>query len=110
MVALAGRRLAELQERVREVSTQQAPSRIANALLRLAQKSDRRTDGGAIEIAIPLVRRDIAALSGTTLHTASRVMASWDRQGIIVSAGRCISVNSMDELARIGGASQWAPA
>lgn len=102
MVALAGRRLAELQERLREIATQPAEQRIANALLRLAERSHRVEDG-AIELEWPLTRKDIAALSATTLYTASRLMARWQRQNIVRSVGRRISVLAAHELARVGG-------
>ena len=102
LVALAARRLAELQERVREVSTQPAEQRIANALLRLARKSGKRNDDGRIEILFPLIRKDVAAMSATTLHTASRVMAAWERRGIVTSSARRILLMAPTELMRIG--------
>jgi CRP-like cAMP-binding protein len=102
LLILAARRLTELQERVREISTQPADQRIANTLLRLARKNGRKLDDGRIEILFPLVRRDVAAISATTLHTASRVMAAWERKSLISSAGKRISLRSIAELSRIG--------
>lgn len=105
LMAVAARRLADLQERVREISTQRSEPRIANALLRLARKgSEPRIDGG-IEMLMPLARKDIAAMSATTLHTASRTMSAWQRCGILASSRQRISIIKPTELKRIGDGS-----
>ena len=101
LLALAARRLAELQDRLREIATQPAEQRIANVLLRLADQNGRRLDDGSVEIASPLARRDIAAISATALYTASRIMARWERSGIVASAGRRVSIRSFADLTRI---------
>jgi CRP-like cAMP-binding protein len=89
LVTLAARRLAELQERVREISTLPAEQRIANTLMRLARKGGKRRADGGVDILLPLLRKDIAAMSATTLYTASRVLSGWARQGLIsATAGR----------------------
>ena len=56
--------------------------RIAQALLRLAQQAGRRTARG-IEIAFPLSRQDLAEMTGTTLHTVSRILSAWESQGLV---------------------------
>ena len=53
-------------------------------MLRLAAQSGQRVEDG---IELSLSREDLAEISGTTLHTVSRVMAEWHRQGL-VEAGR----------------------
>lgn len=101
LLTVAARRLGELQERVREISTQPAEQRIANALLRLARKGGEQHADGHVDILSPLVRKDIAAVSRTTLHTASRVMSAWERAGIVVSRRGLISINLLTKLQRI---------
>lgn len=98
VIALAARRVAELQERVREITTLPADHRIANALLRLSRTYGREYADGRLEIAWPLTRKDIAALSATSLYTASRMMTRWERAGIVTSAGKRISINSISRL------------
>src|SRR3546814_6583805 len=56
LIAIVGRRLAELQDRVREMATQRAERRIANTLLRLARQAGRATGAGT-EIGFPLRRK-----------------------------------------------------
>jgi len=86
VVAELAERLREAESRIRELQTERVERRIARVLLRLANKTGRRTEAG-IEIGVPLTRQDLAELSGTTLSTASRTLSHWDEQGI-VAAGR----------------------
>jgi CRP-like cAMP-binding protein len=102
MLSLAARRLGELQERLREIATQKAEQRIANALLRLSDKASQRFADGSVEIAWPLTRRDVASLSATTLCTASRILAQWERRGLVASGRARIAIRSPRELGRIG--------
>jgi CRP-like cAMP-binding protein len=81
-----GARLQETQSQVMEMSTQQVEQRIAHALLRIVSQSGRKTEHG-IEIDFPITRQDIAEMTGTTLHTVSRLLSAWEDQGI-VSGGR----------------------
>lgn len=85
MIKIIGERLQEAQDRVRELSTQRAEQRIANALLRLARQAGLRTHKGVC-IATPLRRRDVAELSGTTLYTASRIITGWEKEGVLETA------------------------
>lgn len=81
-----GARLQETQAQVMEMSTQQVEQRIAHALLRIVSQSGRKTAEG-IEIDFPITRQDIAEMTGTTLHTVSRLLSAWEAEGI-VSGGR----------------------
>ena len=77
-----GKRLQETQAQVMEMATQQVEQRIAHALVRLVTQSGRKTDEG-IEIDFPITRQDIAEMTGTTLHTVSRVLSAWEGEGIV---------------------------
>src|SRR5262249_8028854 len=79
-----GSRLQESHTRVVEMSTQQVEQRIAHALLRLAQQSRPKLDQG-IESDFPISRQDIAQMTGTTLHTVSRILSGWEQLGLIES-------------------------
>ena len=79
-----GSRLQETHTRVIEMSTQQVEQRIAHALLRLAKQSGRKLDHG-VEIDFPISRQDIAQMTGTTLHTVSRILSGWEQLGLIES-------------------------
>jgi CRP-like cAMP-binding protein len=90
-VAVLGSRYQETQIRLRELSTETVERRIAHALLRLARQAGRRTAQGT-EICFPLSRQDIAELAGTTLHTVSRTLSGWEKDGIVSSAHRHVVV------------------
>jgi CRP-like cAMP-binding protein len=81
VIRIIGTRLKDVQERVRELSTQRVEQRVARAVLRLARQAGHSTvDGTAIEF--PLRRKDVADISGTTLHTASRILTAWEKAGL----------------------------
>jgi CRP/FNR family transcriptional regulator, nitrogen oxide reductase regulator len=92
-----GERIKELHMRVSELTTQSAEQRIASALLRLARQSGRHV-GDRIEIAFPVTRSDIAEMTGTNLHTVSRLLSAWERAGIVRSGRMRIAVTDVDRL------------
>ena len=100
MVTIIGRRLAELQDRVRELATQTAERRIAHTLLRLSRRPGRTTASG-FEIGFPLRRKDIADISGTTLHTVSRVLTQWAKDGFVISDHQQLTLCSLADLERV---------
>lgn len=99
-VAVLGTRYQETQTRLRELSTETVERRIAHTLTRLAKQAGRRTAQG-IEICFPLSRQDFAELSGTTLHTVSRTLSAWEKDGIVSSAHRYIVIHRPDLLEQI---------
>jgi CRP-like cAMP-binding protein len=66
------------------MSTEEVARRIARALLRLANQAGRTVAQG-IEIDFPISRQDIAAMTGTTLHTVSRILSGREQQGLVES-------------------------
>ena len=79
--------IMEMQERYRELATERVERRIAMTILRLAGQIGRRTEGKEMTVELPLSRQDVAEASGTTIYTVSRVLADWERRGL-VEAGR----------------------
>lgn len=100
MVAILGKRIGEAQERLRELATQSADRRVAHTLLRLMKQAGCEADGG-VRIEFPLRRKDIADIAGTTLHTASRILAGWERRGLLVSQNQHLMLSAPRELGRI---------
>jgi CRP-like cAMP-binding protein len=105
VIRIIGARLAEVQNRVRELSTQGVERRIAHALLRLVDQAGRPTGDGA-QIDLRLRRQDLAEVSGTTLHTASRLLASWEKAGHIASQRQRLTVRDLSWLRRIANGAQ----
>jgi CRP-like cAMP-binding protein len=79
--------IMEMQERYRELATERVERRIALTVLRLAAQIGKRTDTREMTVELPISRQDVAEASGTTIFTVSRVLADWERRGI-VEAGR----------------------
>ena len=69
----------------------------AAALARQVGKSD---DGG-IAIDFPLRRKDVADISGTTLHTASRILTAWEKAGFLVSDNQRLTIRRPSDIQRI---------
>jgi CRP-like cAMP-binding protein len=100
VIRIIGRRLQEVQDRLRELATQRAERRVAHAVLRLARQAGHSTtDGTAIEF--PLRRRDVADIAGTTLHTASRILTAWEKAGLLATLNRRLTIRRAAELRRI---------
>jgi CRP/FNR family transcriptional regulator, nitrogen oxide reductase regulator len=79
--------IQEMQERYRELATERVERRIALTVLRLAAQIGERAAGNETRVELPLARQDLAEASGTTIFTVSRVLADWERRGL-VEAGR----------------------
>lgn len=100
MVRVIGKRLREIQERLREVASQRVERRMAHALLRLAA-APREPSNEPSTIDFPLTRKDVADMCGATLHTASRVLTAWERVGLIASQRQRVTIRDREGLERI---------
>lgn len=100
-----GARLGEIHARVTELATHAVEQRVASALLRMANQSGRKTEAG-IEIVFPITRSDIADMTGTTVHTVSRLLSAWERAGIVASARRRVVVTAPHRLVVLSGAAK----
>jgi len=86
------RRLHSAHERVRSFAHDPAPSRLAQALLRVSH------DGRACA-----TRRDLAEAAGTTVETAIRVLRAFQRDGIVRGSVGQIEIIDQTALERIAG-------
>ena len=83
--------------RVVEMSTEQVEQRVAHALVRLARQSGRKVERG-VEIDFPISRQDIAQMTGTTLHTVSRILSGWEQAGLIESGRQRIVLREPERI------------
>lgn len=93
-----GHRIGEMNNRIVEMATQQVEQRVANALLRLINQTGRKLDGGAIEIDFPITRQDLSEMTASTLHTVSRLLSAWEKQGLVASKRKRITVTDPHRL------------
>jgi CRP-like cAMP-binding protein len=92
-----GARLQDMHTRIVEMSTLEVERRVAHALLRLAQQAGRKVEGG-VAIDFPISRQDIAEMTGTTLHTVSRILSAWEARGLVESARQKITLRQPHQL------------
>jgi CRP-like cAMP-binding protein len=100
MIKLLVRRLHEAHDHVRELSSERVERRVARTVLRLANKVGVKSDNG-IRIDMPLSRQNLAELSGTTLHTVSRILSDWQRNGLVDIGREQVTVTRPHDLVLI---------
>jgi len=94
---VVGERMGEMNNRLVEMATQQVEQRVARAVLRLIRQSGKKVDSG-IEIDFPITRQNLSDMTGTTLHTVSRLMSAWEKGGLVKSSRRHIVVTDAHRL------------
>jgi CRP-like cAMP-binding protein len=88
----------DLRERIRDLATTRVESRVARALLRLAEQTGWPTEEGVL-IDMRLSRQDLAEMTGTTLYTVSRILQGWDRAGLVQVGRQRVAVRDREGLA-----------
>lgn len=94
---VAGERMQHSHTLVVEMSTQQVEQRVAHTLLRLVSQTGTKTEDGLL-IDFPISRQDIAEMTGTTLHTVSRLLTAWEEQGLVKSGRKKVTVAEPHQL------------
>ncbi len=97
---MIGRRLDAAHNRIREISTQEVEQRVAHAVLRLAREAGIKEEAGT-RIDFPVSRQDIAELTGTTLHTVSRIVSHWQSKGWVEGGRQSLLVRDLRRLRQI---------
>ncbi|RBO95832.1 CRP-like cAMP-binding protein [Pseudochrobactrum asaccharolyticum] len=97
---MIGQRLDQAHNRIREMSTQEVERRIAHTVIRLAQDAGIH-EGADIRIDFPISRQDIAEMTGTTLHTVSRILSNWESKGLVKGGRQLLLVSNLSGLKRL---------
>lgn len=93
-------RLNDSQRRVQHLSTLPVKKRVAAVLLKLVDKFGEQDETGLL-IQLPLSRKDLADMTGTSTETASRIMSRLQEEGLITSGRQWVAINDRPELIRI---------
>jgi CRP-like cAMP-binding protein len=93
------KRLHDMEERYREISTEKVAGRLSHQLVRLLDQVGKEVDG-VMEIC--LSREELAQLTGTTLFTVSRLLSNWDERGIVRTRREAVSVHDLEALRELG--------
>jgi CRP-like cAMP-binding protein len=89
--------------RVHTVSEGRVAQRMARVLLELANRHGEARPPG-IAILPPLTRQDLAALTGTTLYSASRLLADWETRGLLTTSRGSVRLRDIAGLTEIAEA------
>ena len=100
---MVGGRLQEAQDRIVEMTTERVAQRVANAVMMLVARNGRETEEGIL-IDFPISRQDISEMTGTTLHTVSRLMSAWEHEGLVKCGRQKVLVTATDALSQIATA------
>jgi CRP/FNR family transcriptional regulator, nitrogen oxide reductase regulator len=94
-------RMQEYQERLAEMACEAVPVRVARQLIRL--ESGELGENGPVTISGNFTREDLAGLTGSTLHTVSRVLGRWERAGIVEKGPGMVRILAPTKLAQLAG-------
>ena len=89
-------RLQEIEQRFRELSTDDVPSRLSSELIRLSKRLGSGVENGEIHLS----QTDLAQLTGTTVSTVSRLLSRWEKLGIVSVRREAIQVHDLAALAQ----------
>lgn len=98
-----GERLGEVNNRMVEMATQHVEQRIANTILRLIRQNGKPVENG-IAIDFPITRQNLSEMTGTTLHTVSRLLSAWQKDGLVASTRKHIVVTDTPRLEALSNA------
>ena len=94
------KRLEESQEIIKQLSGYSIEQRVAATLIRLAMKMGEPKQKDVL-IQLPFSRQDLAAMTGTTVETVSRLMSHFTEEGLISTGRRWVAVSDLAGLERI---------
>ena len=95
-----GQRLEESQEIIKQLSVYTIEQRIAATLIRVARKLGEQKQMATL-IQIPFSRQDLAAMTGTTVETVSRVMSRFAAEGLISTGRKWVAIIDFERLEQI---------
>jgi CRP-like cAMP-binding protein len=93
--AILMNRLGELEERFRELATENVSCRLALALVRLSNNVGKKGPKGS---EIYLSRAELAQMTGTTLFTVSRILSRWAEEAVIVLGRRSVVLADLGRI------------
>jgi len=88
-------RLREMEQRFRELSTDDVPARLSSELMRLSKQF---RSGASENGEIHLSQTDLAQLTGTTFCTVSRLLGRWQKLGIVSVRREAVRVHDIAAL------------
>ncbi|WP_083937679.1 Crp/Fnr family transcriptional regulator [Hymenobacter aerophilus] len=100
LLRLLARNLGDAEQRLLHSAYKPVRERVAGALL-LLHAAFRPAAASAAYFSIPVSRDDLAALSGTTKETASRLLSEFRQEGLLTTQGSRISIRGLENLREV---------
>lgn len=95
MMTLLARQIFELERAVERTATDPVSQRLADLLLRMAKRDS------AVPELRALAQADLARMIGASRESVSRLVAAWERQGIVRAGQRRIEILDEERLTRM---------
>lgn len=90
-------RFRQTMDLMAKMSTGRVEEKIAVILLLLAQSYGDETSRG-VTLQVPLTRQDISEMAGTTVESTIRVMSRWQKEGLIASDHKFVTLLDVQGL------------
>ncbi len=98
MMTILAKQIFELERTVERTATDPVSQRLADLLLRTAKR-----DGSRLEVRA-LAEADLARMIGASRESVSRLVAAWEREGVLRGGQRRIEVLDEDRLSALARA------
>ncbi len=96
-------RLALLHDKIDVLSAGSVEARLATLLLKFYEQLGDDFDDGTSRIPVPLSRQELADLVSTSFETAIRVLARWERAGVVSTDADGFTLKSLATLRAASG-------
>lgn len=94
-----GKKLIEIQERLRSIQTQDVTQRIIATLVQFAYELGEREEGKTVvHLHLPVTNSEIASLIGVSRETVNRVFNKLKKQGLITYNRQEMTINCIEGL------------
>ncbi len=90
-------RLKESQEQIKQLRTRSVENRIAHVLTMLSDKFGEESEVGLL-IQVPLSRKELADMVGTTAETASRIISRFQEKDWVSTGRQWIAIKNQEKI------------
>ena len=88
----------ELEERFRELATEEEAPRVARQLIRIQEQAGWPQKG---EGEIGLSHEGLAQMTGTTVDTVTRLLSAWEAHGLVTCRIESVTINDVRALRKV---------
>jgi CRP-like cAMP-binding protein len=101
LLRVMSRRLRDLSDRTQNMSLLNVESRLAKAILQLAERFGKEERRGEISLTLKLSQQELANMIGATRELVNRRLRGWQDQGIIDLANGHVVIRDAAALAAV---------